>query len=143
MRKRFLSENAEDVIQEESLLNLTPLIDVVFVLLITFILIAPILKFDRIELAPAAAIEKKETSLPAQGRNSITIRVFDNNSITINNRPITEKDVLTILLSLKKNHPTETPLLFQDKNATFGTYQMIKNAVESAGFEQMDVFLKP
>jgi biopolymer transport protein ExbD len=142
MRKRFLSDT-EDVTNDESLLNLTPLIDIVFILLITFILIAPILKFDRVELAPASTQEKKESSMPTQSRNSITIRVFDDNTVTINNRNITEKDLLATLLSLKKNHPTETPLLFHDKNATFGTYQMVKNAVESAGFEEMDVFLKP
>lgn len=141
MRKRFLSET-DDAINDDSLLNLTPLIDVVFVLLITFILIAPILKFDRIDLAPFAQ-EKKESSIPAQTRQSITIRVFDDNTVTINNRAITEKDLLATLISLKKNHPTEIPLLFHDKQATFGTYQMVKNAVESAGFEEMDIFLKP
>ena len=141
MRKRFLSD-AEDASGDDSLLNLTPLIDVVFVLLITFILIAPLLKFDRIELAPAAQASKEE-ALPIQSRNSITIRVFDDNTVTINNRSVTEKDLLATLISLKKNHPTEVPLLFHDKNATFGTYQMIKNAAESAGFEEMDLFLKP
>lgn len=141
MRKRFL-QDLEEVTNDESLLNLTPLIDVVFVLLITFILIAPLLKFDRIELAPSAQA-KKEEALPIQSRHSITIRVFDDNTITINNRNITEKDLLATLISLKKNYPKEIPLLFHDKSAAFGTYQMVKNAVESAGFEEMDLFLKP
>ena len=46
-------------------------------------------------------------------------------------------------MSLKKNHPREIPRVFQDKNATFGTYQTVKNAVEAAGFEEMDIILKP
>lgn len=141
MRKRFFQEH-EEVQNDDALLNLTPLLDVVFVLLITFILIAPILKFDRIQLAPAA-IETKEKSVPIQHRNSITIRVFDDNTITINNRPTSEKELLTVLMSLKKNHPQETPLVFHDKNASFGTYQMVKNAVETAGFIEMDLILKP
>jgi biopolymer transport protein ExbD len=141
MRRRFFLDH-EESIHDDSLLNLTPLIDVVFVLLITFILLAPILKFDRIELAPSAQT-KKEESAPVQSRTSITIRVFDDNTMTINNRPITEKDLLATLLSLKKNHPKEIPILFHDKIAPFGTYQMIKNAVETAGFEEMDIFLKP
>ncbi len=36
---------------EEASINLTPLIDVVFVVLIIFILIAPMLELDRIQLA--------------------------------------------------------------------------------------------
>jgi len=142
MSRRFFSYHDEETVSDDSLLNLTPLIDVVFVLLITFILIAPILKFDRIELAPGANL-KKEEATPIQSRTSITIRVFDDNTITINNRAITEKDLLATLLSLKKNYPKEIPIVFHDKAASFGTYQMVKNAVEIAGFEQMDLFLKP
>jgi len=135
----FLDSHEES---DESMLNLTPLIDVVFILLITFILIAPILKFDRIELAFAKE-QKKEEQLPSQNRNSITIRVFEDNTITINNREVIEKELLSTLMSLKKNHPKEIPLLFHDKKANFGTYQSIKNAVETAGFDEMDLLLKP
>lgn len=141
MRKRFLREDIEEV-NHDSLVNLTPLIDVVFVVLITFILIAPILKLDRIDLAPAHLNEKKE-SIPIQNRNSITIKVFEGDQITINSRAVTEKDLIAVLMSLKKNHPKEVPRLFHDKKATFGAYQMIKNAVEAAGFEEMDIILKP
>lgn len=142
MRKRFLPNQNFDDPSDDSLINLTPLIDVVFVVLITFILIAPILKMDKIELAPGAS-QGKESSLPVQSRTTITIRVFDNDKISINNRSISENELYSVLLSLKKSYPAETPMLFQDKKATFGAYQMVKNAVESAGFEQLDVILKP
>ena len=45
---------------EESLLNLTPLIDVVFVVLIIFILIAPMLDVDKVQLASTHAKENSE-----------------------------------------------------------------------------------
>lgn len=141
MKNRFFPDDS-DSSSEDALLNLTPLIDVVFVLLITFVLIAPLLKFDHIELAPAAK-SKKEQPLPTQTRNSISIQVLKDNTISINQRKITDKDLIATLISLKKNHPKETPLLFQDQEASFGTYQKIKNAVESAGFTEMDVILKP
>ena len=59
MRKLF-ANLSEAESSEESLINLTPLIDVVFVLLITFIMIAPILKLDRIDLAPAKQTKAQE-----------------------------------------------------------------------------------
>jgi len=34
-------------------------------------------------------------------------------------------------------------MLIHDKQAYFGTYQEIKNAVEDAGFEGMDLLLSP
>jgi biopolymer transport protein ExbD len=136
----FIASEAES--SEESLLNLTPLLDVVFVLLITFIMIAPILKLDRIDLAPAKQ-GKAEEKIPSQSRNSILIKVFDDNSITINNRPIDAHNILPALTALKKNHPQATPMVFHDKKASFGTYQVVKNAVETAGFEHMDILLQP
>jgi biopolymer transport protein ExbD len=140
--KRIFSSFLEAENSEETVINLTPLIDVVFVLLITFIMIAPILKLDRIELAPAKQTKAQE-KIPSQTRNSISIRVFDDNSITINNRPIELEHMLPTLLSLKKNHPDVTPMVFHDKKAAFGTYQIVKNSVEMAGFEQMDILLQP
>jgi len=48
-----------------------------------------------------------------------------------------------MLKKAKREMPTQIPQVFHDKNAHFGTYQMVKNAVEEAGFEQMDIILKP
>jgi biopolymer transport protein ExbD len=141
MKKNFYNF-AEPDPSEETFINLTPLIDVVFVLLITFIMIAPILKLDRIELAPGKQTKVQE-KIPSPTRNSITIRVFDDNSITINNRFIDLDHILPTLLALKKNHPDITPMVFHDKKASFGTYQIVKNSVEMAGFDQMDILLQP
>lgn len=142
MRKRvFALENSSSE-SDDSLLNLTPLIDVVFVLLITFILIAPLLKYDRIELSRGKD-QKKEEQLPTENRNSITIRVYEDNEITINERSVLASELLPLLISLKERHPSEIPLLFHDKKASFGTYQMIKNSVETAGFSELDILLKP
>ena len=143
MRKRFSSQDISiGDSSDDSLLNLTPLIDVVFVLLITFILIAPLLKYDRIELSQAKD-QKKEEQLPTENRNSITIRVYEDNTITINHRDVSTKELLPLLIALKQSHPHEIPLLFHDKKAYFGTYQLIKNCVEGAGFEELDILLKP
>ena len=49
MFRRNRPRNSESVL-EENLINLTPLIDVVFVILIVFILVAPMLDTDEIVL---------------------------------------------------------------------------------------------
>ena len=142
MARRGLRRSQVEQLSSDSLVNLTPLIDVVFVVLICFILIAPLLKMDKIDLAPASIKSTQEDS-STQSKQVITIKVFDNNKISINNREVEERELLAVLINLKKNYPHEIPRLFQDQKAYFGTYQIVKNALELAGFEELDIVLKP
>ncbi|MEX0961948.1 MAG: biopolymer transporter ExbD [Simkaniaceae bacterium] len=138
MRRRGL----KSIEIEESFVNLTPLIDVVFVVLIMFILIAPMLDLDRISLADANNEKVKEEQLNLNDHNAIKIFVGEDNAILINGRSIDLENIKRELLFLKKNYPLEVPKLFQDEKASFGTYQKVKNAVEASGFEELDVVLK-
>ncbi|HSX12493.1 MAG TPA: biopolymer transporter ExbD [Rhabdochlamydiaceae bacterium] len=126
---------------EEATINLTPLIDVVFVVLIIFILIAPMLELDRVELASAAATPNKQS---ANSENSaLAIHVHPDNTIWFHGKCVTEQQLTELLKQARKQGNQRIPQLFQDKRACFGTYQNVKNAVEMAGFEQVDVILKP
>lgn len=127
---------------EEPTINLTPLIDVVFVILIMFIVVAPLLEIDRIELAEGGATEH-DVSQSVQEKSPIVIHVFGDNLIAFNQRPVSLKELDTHLADAKKYFPQARPQLFHDRKATFGTYQSVKNAIEKAGFSQMDVILKP
>jgi biopolymer transport protein ExbD len=127
---------------EETHINLTPLIDVVFVVLIMFIIIAPMLELDRVQLASAAQRDTKEMAV-VQENSPVAIHVHEDNSIWIDNRIVSEQELIQILKGAKRTYPQRIPQLFHDKKAQFGTYQTVKNAVEIAGFEQLDVILQP
>jgi len=124
---------------EEPIINLTPLIDVVFVVLIIFIIIAPMLELDRVELASAAPA--KQSTAPDS--TTFTIHVHQDNTIWFNGKCVTAEQLTKLLKDVKRQGDRRIPQLFQDKRAAFGTYQNVKNAVEIAGFEQLDVILKP
>lgn len=141
MSRRFLSLSNIRAIEEPSM-NLTPLIDVVFVILIAFIVIAPLLELDHVELADAA-VEVNDKSVSVQEVSPIAIHVKQDNRITLNGKSIESRQLSEALRKLKNQFPNVIPQLFHDKKAQFGTYQTIKNAAESAGFQQMDVILKP
>lgn len=126
---------------EEPAVNLTPLIDVVFVILIMFIVVAPLLELDRIELADAPADHSKSISI--QESSPISVHVRQDNTIWVKNKPITFAELNQYLQASKKQFPKARPQLFHDSRARFGTYQAIKNAMEMAGFQQMDVILNP
>ena len=124
---------------EEASINLTPLIDVVFVVLIIFILIAPMLELDRIQLATAAGKENPVTS----ANSPIAIYVRADNSIWYQNKSVLSKELARLLKEAHNRNPTAIPQLFHDRKAYFESYQTVKNAIENAGFEQLDVILQP
>lgn len=134
-RSRFLTE--EDSL-EEPLINLTPLIDVVFVVLITFMLIAPVLDIDSVDLAQSGGTENKELQ-----SGPISIAVHADNSIWFQGKKMSLAQLESILRQEKKRYPNAVPQLVHDRQAQFGTYQSVKNTLESIGFGQMDVILKP
>jgi biopolymer transport protein ExbD len=126
---------------EEATINLTPLIDVVFVVLIIFILIAPMLELDRVELASAASSPNKQSA--SSENSSLSIHVHPDNTIWFHGKCVTAEQLTDLLKQARKQGNHRIPQLFQDKKACFGTYQTVKNAIEIAGFEQVDVILKP
>lgn len=126
---------------EEATINLTPLIDVVFVVLIIFIIIAPMLEIDRVDLASAAPTPNKQAA--TSENNSLNIHVHQDNTIWFHGKCVTVEQLTTLLKDARRQSRGRIPQLFQDKRASFGTYQNVKNAVETAGFEQVDVILKP
>jgi biopolymer transport protein ExbD len=139
MRKRHLQLPEEDL-PDEPLVNLTPLIDVVFVVLISFMLIAPLLDIDSIALAPSGPASKKE-SPAANSPLAISIRM--DNSVWFQGQKMNLETLEKHLLLEKKRRPTETPQVIPDARSHFETYAQVKNVLEACGFEQMDIVLRP
>lgn len=129
------------VLEEEPPINLTPLIDVVFVILIMFIVIAPLLEMEKIDLPRASQAAKEITNV--KQKSTISIEVTSDNTIRINSQIVPSSQLIHRLKDLKARYPLEKPQLFHDKQAFFGTYQEVKTALEIAGFEEMDLILKP
>ena len=139
MSRRVFGLHKKEI--EEPVVNLTPLIDVVFVVLIMFIVIAPLLNLDRVELAAAGSASDGTVSV--QEASPISIHVRRDNAVLFNNQIVNENQLIERLINAKKQHPKIRPQLFHDRQAHFGTYQMVKNATEKAGFQQLDIVLKP
>lgn len=138
---RMFSNNRAHPIEEPQI-NLTALIDVVFVMLIMFILIAPLLELERIELADAPQM-KNDKSLSVQEASMLSVHVQKDNTVWINKENVSLDKLVEKLKTTKKLFPQAKPQLFHDKTAHFGTYQAVKNALEEAGYSEVDVVLKP
>ncbi len=126
---------------QEPVINITPLIDVVFVVLIAFIVIAPLLEQDRVQLASGGA--PSHSPIHFQDASSIQIHVYPDNTIAVNQQKVSLQELPRLLNQVRKQFPKAKPQLFHDKKAYFGTYQQVKNCLERSGFSEMDIVLSP
>lgn len=136
----FMARRLNRRVIEEPQVNLTPLIDVVFVILIMFIVISPLLELDRVQLAEGKN-DFAETTV--QESSEIAIHVHRNNSVWFAGKLIKIEELVLVLKQARQKQPNARAQLFHDKQAHFGTYQSVKNAAEEAGFKELDVILKP
>jgi biopolymer transport protein ExbD len=141
MTRNRISFSTQAVLEEPTV-NLTPLIDVVFVILIMFILIAPLLKLDRVQLADSPTVTQPNGT-SVQEKSPITIHVHQDNTIWFNEQATNPVALIGQLKEAKDKFPHAYPQVLHDKKAHFGTYQAVKNAAEEAGFSHLDIILKP
>lgn len=119
--------------------NLTPLIDIVFVILMAFMISMPLIRLDTIALAPGSS---EKTALNKEESSPITIKVFADQTITLNECPLTMQELQKQLLLLYARNPKNIPLLLQDGDTPFKLYQEVKTSIESAGFHELHIALK-
>jgi biopolymer transport protein ExbD len=125
---------------EEPSINITPLIDVVFVVLIMFIIIAPILEKDRIQLSQNGSQNKNSK---IEKTSALNIHVNSKNELFLNKKQIPLHLLEPSLKKLKTSLPETIPQVYYDKKAYFEFFEPIKCALENAGFSDMDLILEP
>lgn len=126
---------------DEPEVNLTPLIDIVFVILIVFIVIAPLLQVEQVQLA--AALSSSQSVHSAQASSMISVYVKQDNTVWLGEERMEEADFLPRLVRARQEQPQAIPQLVQDRRSHFGTYQQVKNAMERAGFSELELVLQP
>lgn len=119
--------------------DLTPLIDIVFVILMAFMIAVPLLRLESISLASAT---KEQPALGKEQQTAIIIKVFADLSIQLNDQPVSLQNLQAQLAVLHQKYPHTIPLLLQDGDTPFRHYQRIKSTIESAGFRELHIALQ-
>lgn len=141
MRKLRYSSFGKDGDSSEPQVNITPLIDVVFVVLISFILIAPLLQIEEIELSKGGEQTK---ALENAEKSRIQVQIDANNEVRLNKILAKEDHLPQLLCAWRARWPAKRrALVFCDHRASFGTYQRVKCTLEGAGFEHLELVLIP
>lgn len=131
-RRSFIHPQTTE--SDEPLINLMPLIDVVFVVLIMFIVIAPMVKADQVPLNETKIIEK-ESDL----KGGVSVKISQDGSILVNQVPVKASELSAVLQSYRQQTHEKSFQLFYDENASYKMFQNAREQGRKAGFEDVQV----
>ena len=115
--------------QDEAAIDMTPMLDIVFIMLIFFIVTASFLKEAGIEVnRPEGA------SGEPQEKANIMIAVTDNDEIWMEKRRIDVRAVRANVERLKAENPEGTIVIQADIKSTTGVIAEIMDSLNSGGF---------
>ena len=114
--------------EEKEDIDMTPMLDVVFILLIFFIVTASFVKEAGIDVnrPEAATAVKKE-------RANILVAISDKGDIWINKRKVDIRSVQANIERLKAENPQGTVVIQADKKATTDTLIKVMDSARAAG----------
>ena len=120
--------------EEADEINMTPMLDVVFILLIFFIVTASFVKEAGIEVnrPEAATAVKKE-------RANILVAISDKGEIWINKRRVDVRAVQANIERLKAENPQGTVVIQADKKATTDVLIKVMDSARAAGVYDVSI----
>ena len=115
-------------------INVTPLVDVVLVLLIIFMVVTPIIASGvPVELPRTVHHDRK-----ADDGKDIIISVTKEKRVFVFGRPIADpKDVTRLVEEERRKHPEKTAFVKGDSRTTYGAVREVMEAVHKAGLSDV------
>ncbi len=120
--------------EEDNELNLTPMLDVVFILLIFFIVTTSFVKETGIDVnRPSATTAEKKS------QGNILIAINANGDIWIDNREIDIRAVRANIQVLKASYPQSSVIIQSDQDASTGRLVKVMDQVRLAGVQNISI----
>lgn len=114
--------------EEESAIDLTPMLDVVFIMLIFFIVTASFVKEAGIDVNKPAA-----TTAVMKERANILVAIDSNNQIWIDKRQVDPRSVRANIERLHAENPQGTVVIQADKDSKNERLVQVMDAARAAG----------
>jgi biopolymer transport protein ExbD len=128
MRRKFAQES------DEAGIDVTPMLDVVFIMLIFFIVTASFVKEAGIDVnrPDAATAERKE-------RGNILVAITENGQIWINKRQIDVRAVRANIERMHAENPQGAVVIQADENSKNGLLVQVMDAARLAGVYEVSI----
>ena len=131
--RRHLSREEDD-----SDINITPMLDMVFIMLIFFIVTASFVKEAGIDVNKPGAI-----SAQTKGRASIFIAISANNEVWIDRRQVDVRQVGANIERLLAENPQGSVVIQADRDSKNGILVRVMDAAKLAGVENVSLAAEP
>jgi biopolymer transport protein ExbD len=119
---------------EDAEINITPMLDIVFIMLIFFIVTTSFTK------ETGAVIRKPEAERAADLRNgTILIGVLPNDDIWISKRQVELREVRQMVERARSENPEGSVVIVADRDARIGTLTQVMDQVRMAGVEGISI----
>jgi len=127
----FSTQDSDDVLSE---INITPLVDVMLVLLVSFILTIPVLT-NAIHIN----LPKTVTTTPPEQQKSVTVTVDAEGKIYLDNQEVPQEQLAAQLQSLKAGNSDLSLHLRADDRVPYGPVAKVMAAIEHAGVAKVSI----
>lgn len=118
-------------------INITPLVDVVLVLLVIFMLTAPVLQSGIQVNVPKTRTVREIT----QQRTVVTVN--KDQEVFLNDKPVNLNDLPSILRAQNTDPTTQVVYLRADEGVSFGVFAEVMDAVKQAGITNVSIVTQP
>ncbi|RZV51833.1 MAG: biopolymer transporter ExbD [Pseudomonadales bacterium] len=119
---------AQKAQEEGGEIDLTPMLDVVFIMLIFFIVTAVFIK------EPGVTVERPDTVIRAAVKNqSVLVAINEKNEIWIDRKKIDERAVKATIERIAADNPLGALVIQADGASNAGTYALVWDAAKAAG----------
>lgn len=134
--RRFSDRNAMHTLSE---LNVTPLLDLAFVLLIIFMITTPLLENSMDLVVPTSAAAKTEIN-PSQVQ---TVSVDRNDVLKLNEEVMTADDLESRLRQLRRETPGLAVVVRPHKELPVQNFVRVMDLLHKAGITKVGVMTRP
>lgn len=116
--------------EEEQQIDITPMLDVVFIMLIFFIVTASFVKESGIDVnKPAASTATKKDNA------TILVAINDQNEIWIDKRKVDPRAVKPTIIRLRAENPEGAVVVQADAQSTTATVMQVVDGIREAGIK--------
>lgn len=134
--KRFSSNTHMHTLSE---LNVTPLLDLCFVLLIIFMITTPLMENSVDLVVPSSSTAKTQVN-PSEVQ---MIEMDRNETVKLNNQPITMADLEAQLASLKAADPQVSVVVRPDRSLEIQKFIGVMDVLKRVGIARVGVMTRP
>ena len=115
-------------------INVTPFVDVMLVLLIVFMVAAPLMT-----VGVKVALPKTDAAQALQPKQPLTVSIDAAGVVHLENDPVPEPELVARLAALRAEDPERVVLVRGDRTLSYGRIMEVMGQVSQAGFARVSL----